>query len=71
MKKAWDTKRSALRAEVNAIATDLVALYQLVDDDLRKHPCVQVMGADETRWFNQWFQFDHRARILVQGHHGF
>jgi GNAT superfamily N-acetyltransferase len=71
VKKAWDTKRPALHAKINALATDLAALYQLMDDDLRKHPCVQVMDADETRWFNQWFRFDHRARISVRGHHGF
>ena len=71
VKKAWDTKHSALHAKINAIATDLVALYQLMDDDLRKPPCVKVMDADETRWLNQCFQFDHRARILVRGHHGF
>ena len=71
VKKAWDTKHSALHAKINAIATDLIALYHLMDDDLRKHPCVEMLDADETRWFNQWFQFDHRARILVRGHHGF
>ena len=71
VKKALGTQHSALHAKINTIAADLVALYHLMDDDLRKHPCVQVMDSDETRWFNQWFQFDHRARILVRGHHGF